>query len=117
VDGYRVNGELTLGENIADVSGLAVAFRAYQLSLDGEPAPVIDGLTGEQRFFVGFTHVWRAKTRPEETIRRVTIDPHSPPEYRVFGTLVNIDAFFEAFEWRPATECGATRPIACGSGE
>jgi putative endopeptidase len=101
VEGYHLNGELTLGENIADVSGLAVAFRAYQLSLGAEPAPVIDGLTGEQRFFVGFTHVWRAKTRPEETIRRVTIDPHSPPEYRVFGTLVNTDAFFDAFDVQP----------------
>ncbi len=101
VAGHRLNGELTLGENIADVSGLAVAYRAYQLSLHGEPAPVIDGLTGEQRFFVGFTHVWRAKTRPEETIRRITIDPHSPPEYRVFGTLVNTDAFFDAFEVHP----------------
>ena len=101
VEGYHLNGELTLGENIADVSGLAVAFRAYQLSLGAEPAPVIDGLSGEQRFFVGFTHVWRAKTRPEETIRRVTIDPHSPPEYRVFGTLVNTDAFFDAFDVQP----------------
>ncbi len=101
VDGYPVNGELTLGENIADVSGLAVAYRAYQLSLDGKPADVIDGLSGEQRFFVGFTHVWRAKTRPEETIRRITIDPHSPPEFRVFGTLVNTDAFFEAFGVAP----------------
>ena len=111
VAGHTLNGELTLGENIADVSGLAVAFRAYQLSLGGEPAPVIDGLTGEQRFFVGFTHVWRAKTRPEETIRRVTIDPHSPPEFRVFGTLVNTDAFFDAFDvkagdgmWRDPAE-------------
>ncbi|MBK6762662.1 MAG: M13 family peptidase [Micrococcales bacterium] len=98
VDGHTLNGELTLGENIADVSGLAVAYRAYQLSLGGRPAPVVDGLTGQQRFFVGFTHVWRAKTRPEETVRRITIDPHSPPEYRVFGTLVNTDAFFDAFD-------------------
>jgi predicted metalloendopeptidase len=101
VEGHHVNGELTLGENIADVSGLAVAYRAYQLSLDGQSAPVMDGLTGEQRFFVGFTHVWRAKTRPEETLRRITIDPHSPPEFRVFGTLLNTDAFFEAFEVQP----------------
>ncbi|MEZ5119692.1 MAG: M13-type metalloendopeptidase [Candidatus Nanopelagicales bacterium] len=101
VAGHTLNGELTLGENIADVSGLAVAYRAYQLSLGGEPAPVIDGLTGEQRFFVGFTHVWRAKTRPEETVRRITIDPHSPPEFRVFGTLLNTDAFFEAFDVQP----------------
>ncbi len=101
VAGHTLNGELTLGENIADVSGLAVAYRAYLLSLDGEPAPLIDGLTGEQRFFVGFTHVWRAKTRPEETVRRITIDPHSPPEFRVFGTLLNTDAFFEAFDVQP----------------
>jgi predicted metalloendopeptidase len=101
VPGHLLNGELTLGENIADVSGLAVAYRAYRLSLNGEEPPVIDGLTGDQRFFVGFTHVWRAKTRPEETVRRVTIDPHSPPEFRVFGTLVNTDAFFEAFDVGP----------------
>jgi predicted metalloendopeptidase len=101
VDGHRLNGELTLGENIADVSGLAVAYRAYLLSLEGVEPPVIDGLTGQQRFFVGFAHVWRAKTRAEETVRRITIDPHSPPEYRVFGTLVNTDAFFEAFEVKP----------------
>jgi predicted metalloendopeptidase len=61
----------------------------------------MDGLTGEQRFFVGFAQVWRAKTRPEETVRRITIDPHSPPQFRVFGTLVNTDAFFEAFEVAP----------------
>jgi len=101
VDGHHLNGELTLGENIADVSGLAVAYRAYQLSLGGKPAPVVDGLTGAQRFFVGFTHVWRAKTRAEETVRRITIDPHSPPEFRVFGTLVNTDAFFDAFDVQP----------------
>jgi putative endopeptidase len=101
VEGHHLNGELTLGENIADVSGLAVAFRAYKLSLAGQPSPLIDGLTGEQRFFVGFGQVWRAKTRPEETIRRVTIDPHSPPQYRVFGTLVNTDAFHDAFNVRP----------------
>ena len=92
---------MTLGENIADVSGLAVAFRAYLLSLDGQEPPVIDGLSGAQRFFFGFAQVWRAKTRAEETVRRITIDPHSPPEYRVFGTLVNTDAFFEAFEVQP----------------
>ena len=84
------------------MSGLAVAYRAYLLSLDGRPAPVIDGLTGQQRFFVGFTHVWRAKTRPEET------DPpdHDRPAFAArvtgcSGTLVNTDAFFEAFDVKP----------------
>ena len=98
VEGHQVNGELTLGENIADVSGLAVAYRAYLRSLDGAPAPVIDGLTGPQRFFAGYAQVWRAKTRPEETIRRTAIDPHSPPEFRVLGVLVNSDEFIEAFD-------------------
>jgi len=101
VDGHALNGELTLGENIADVSGLAVAYRAYLRSLGGAQAPVIDGLTGPQRFFAGYAQVWRAKTRPEETIRRTAIDPHSPPEFRVLGVLVNSDEFAEAFDVQP----------------
>ncbi len=101
VAGHRLNGELTLGENIADVSGLAVAYRAYLHSLRGLPAPVIDGLTGAQRFFAGYAQVWRAKTRPEETIRRVAVDPHSPPEFRVLGVLVNSDEFAAAFQVQP----------------
>mgnify|MGYP000872283373 FL=1 len=101
VAGHNLNGELTLGENIADVSGLAVALRAYRHSLQGSEAPVIDGLTGEQRFFSGWAQVWRAKTRDEETVRRVATDPHSPPEYRVLGVLVNSDDFVEAFDVQP----------------
>ncbi len=101
VEGHHINGELTLGENIADVSGLAVALRAYRRSLDGEHAPVIDGLTGEQRFFAGWAQVWRAKTREQEEIRRLATDPHSPPEYRVLGVLVNNDDFVSAFEVQP----------------
>ena len=101
VEGHPVNGELTLGENIADVSGVAVALRAYLRSLGGEEAPVIDGLTGPQRFFAGYAQVWRAKTRPEETVRRIATDPHSPPEFRVLGVLVNDDAFAEAFDVQP----------------
>ena len=66
VPGYPINGELTLGENIADNSGLAIAYKAYQLSLEGKPAPVIDGLTGDQRFFIGWAQVWRGKTRDNE---------------------------------------------------
>lgn len=97
VPGHPLNGELTLGENIADISGLAVALRAYRRSLGDEPAPVIGGLTGEQRLFGSFAQVWRTKTRDEETIRRVAIDPHSPPRYRVIGTLVNSDDFMAAF--------------------
>jgi putative endopeptidase len=101
VSGHHLNGELTLGENIADLSGLAVAYRAYTRSLGGDPAPVIDGFTGPQRFFAGWAQVWRAKTRPEEVVRRVTTDPHSPPEYRVTGVLVNNDDFMTAFEVQP----------------
>lgn len=98
VPGHPLNGELTLGENIADISGLAVALRAYRRSLGGEPAPVIGGMTGEQRLFASFAQVWRTKTRDEETIRRVAMDPHSPPRYRVIGTLVNSDDFVAAFD-------------------
>ncbi len=101
VEGHPVNGELTLGENIADVSGVAVAYRAYQRSLGGAEAPVLDGMTGPQRFFAGYAQVWRAKTRQEETVRRVATDPHSPPEFRVLGVLVNSDDFVAAFDVQP----------------
>lgn len=101
VDGHQINGELTLGENIADVSGVAVAYRAYLRSLGGAEAPIMDGLSGPQRFFAGYAQVWRAKTRPEETVRRVATDPHSPPEFRVLGVLVNNDDFVAAFDVQP----------------
>jgi predicted metalloendopeptidase len=101
VSGHPINGELTLGENIADLSGLAVALRAYRRSLAGGEAPVIDGLTGEQRFFAGWAQVWRAKTRREEMIRRIATDPHSPAEFRVTGVLVNNDDFVRAFDVQP----------------
>ena len=101
VSGHPINGELTLGENIADVSGVAVALRAYLHSLGGDEAPMIDGLSGPQRFFAGYAQVWRAKTRPEETVRRIATDPHSPPEFRVLGVLVNSDAFADAYHLQP----------------
>ena len=81
VPGYHVNGELTLGENIADNSGLAIAYKAYQLSLGGKPAPVIDGLTGDQRFFMGLAQVWRDKTRDDE------IDPGRSRPIRIRRTM------------------------------
>lgn len=98
VPGYPVNGELTLGENIADNSGLAIAYKAYHLSLNGKPAPVIDGLTGDQRFYMGFAQVWRNKTRDEEAISRIKTDPHSPPQFRVLGTLKNQPGFYSTFD-------------------
>ena len=95
--GYHVNGALTLGENIADNSGLAIAFKAYQLSLGGKRAPVIDGLTGEQRLYMGWTQVWRAKTRDAQTIVQIKTDPHSPAQYRANGSLANQPGFYSAF--------------------
>ncbi|MTW11806.1 M13 family peptidase [Pseudoduganella eburnea] len=97
VKGYKVNGELTLGENIADNSGLAIAYKAYKLSLGGKPAPVIDGFTGEQRFYQGWAQAWRAKSRDAALIRQVTTDPHSPEEFRANGSLRNQPGFYDAF--------------------
>lgn len=92
-----VNGELTLGENIGDLGGLAIGFKAYQLSLADGQSPVIDGLSGAQRFFFSWAECWRAKIRPEEAIRRLTIDPHSPSELRCNAVASNLDAFHAAF--------------------
>ena len=97
VKGYKVNGELTLGENIGDNSGLAVAYKAYKLSLKGKKAPVIDGFTGDQRFYMGWAQVWRTKFRDAALIARVKTDPHSPGPFRANGTLRNQPGFYEAF--------------------
>lgn len=96
--GKFLNGAFTLGENIGDLSGLAVAYKAYQLSLDGEEAPVIDGFTGDQRFFMGWGQVWRRLYRDENLEVRITSDPHSHSEARSNGTLRNIDTWYEAFD-------------------
>ncbi|MGX9789133.1 M13 family metallopeptidase [Mycobacterium sp. MMS18-G62] len=97
-DGHHVNGAFTVGENIGDLGGLSIALLAYRLSLKGEEAPMIDGLTGEQRVFFGWAQVWRTKSREAEAIRRLAIDPHSPPEFRCNGVIRNMDAFYDAFE-------------------
>jgi putative endopeptidase len=97
-DGHHVNGAFTVGENIGDLGGLSIALLAYRLSLKGKDAPVIDGLTGEQRVFFGWAQVWRTKSRDAEAIRRLAIDPHSPPEFRCNGVIRNMDAFYDAFE-------------------
>jgi len=99
--GYHVNGELTLGENIADNSGLAIAYKAYKISLKGKKAPVIDGLTGEQRLYMGFGQVWRSKMREPQQIVQVKTDPHSPDQFRANGTLRNQPGFYEAFGVKP----------------
>ncbi|MGZ8302262.1 MAG: M13-type metalloendopeptidase, partial [Telluria sp.] len=97
IPGYNVNGALTLGENIGDNSGVAIAYKAYKLSLGGKEAPVIDGLTGDQRFFMGFGQVWRSKMRDEAQIVQVKTDPHSPGQFRANGTMRNQPGFYEAF--------------------
>lgn len=95
---HHVNGAFTVGENIGDLGGLSIALLAYQLSLKGQEAPVIDGLTGVQRVYFGWAQVWRTKSRDAEAIRRLAVDPHSPPEFRCNGVIRNIDSFYEAFE-------------------
>ena len=95
---HHVNGAFTVGENIGDLGGLSIALLAYQLSLNGQPAPVVDGLTGVQRVFYGWAQVWRTKSREAEAIRRLAVDPHSPPEFRCNGVIRNVDAFYDAFD-------------------
>ncbi|WP_077034060.1 M13 family metallopeptidase [Pelomonas sp. KK5] len=97
IPGKHVNGRLTLGENIADLSGLQIAYKAYKRSLNGKPAPVLDGYTGEQRFFLGWSQAWRNKMREARQLQLLTIDPHSPSEFRANGGAVNHDGFHEAF--------------------
>lgn len=101
VPGYHINGELTLGENIGDNSGLSLTYKAYQRSLGGKPSPVLDGLTGEQRLYIGFAQKWRAKLRPEAAIAQIKSDPHSPGEFRAKGTVMNQPGFYEAFDIKP----------------
>jgi len=97
LEGKQVNGKLTLGENIGDLGGLTIAYKAYQMSLAGKKSSKIDGYTGEQRFFIGWSQIWRRKYRKEELERRLMTDSHSPSEYRVIGILANMPEFYEAF--------------------
>jgi putative endopeptidase len=97
VPGFPVNGELTLGENIGDNSGLAIAYKAYRLSLAGKTPPVIDGFTGEQRLYLGWVQVWRGKEREAEAIQRIKTDPHSPAAVRGTAPVVNQEGFYAAF--------------------
>jgi len=97
VPGHHVNGALTIGENIGDLGGLSIAYDAYLLSLGGEEAPVVDGLTGAQRFFLSWAQAWQIAIRDEEAIRLLSIDPHSPNEFRCNQIVRNIDEFYAAF--------------------
>ncbi|MDQ0801126.1 M13-type metalloendopeptidase [Arthrobacter sp. SLBN-112] len=109
--GHHVNGRLTLGENIGDLAGLTIAYKAYLISLDGKEPEVLDGLTGQQRFFASWAAGWRQVIRQEEAIRRLATDPHSPNEFRTNAIAKNLDSFHEAFDvteadgmWMPAAE-------------
>jgi putative endopeptidase len=96
--GEHINGELTLGENIADLSGLTVAQRAYRLSLGGRPAAVMNGFTGEQRFFLGWAQAWRGKIRDKQLREQLLSDPHSPNEFRANGVVSNLPEYYTAFD-------------------
>jgi putative endopeptidase len=109
--GQHVNGALTIGENIGDLGGLTIAHKAYMISLKGKEAPIIDGLTGPQRLFIGWAQVWRAKFRNPDLSRRLAIDPHSPAEFRCNGVVRNLTEFYDAFGvkegdklWLPAND-------------
>ena len=90
-----------MGENIADLGGVLLALDAYHASLKGQPAPVIDGLTGDQRFFMGFGQVWRDKAREDAERQQLVTNPHSPAHYRVVGPLRDVDAWYDAFGVKP----------------
>lgn len=101
IPGFKVNPQLTMGENIGDLGGLAMAYHAYKLSLGGEEAPVIDGFTGDQRFFMAWAQVWKRVVREEQLKNQIAADPHSPARYRVNGVVRNMDAWYEAFDVQP----------------
>jgi len=101
LEGLKINGRQTMGENIGDLSGLAVAYRAYHISLQGKEPPVIDGFTGDQRFFMGIAQVWRYKARDEALRNQLLTDAHSPGMYRAFVPLTNMDPWYKAFNVQP----------------
>lgn len=97
IEDLHVNGQLTKGENIGDLAGVAISYKAYIMSLNGNPSETIDGFTGEQRFFMGHAQAWRSKYREDRLRTQILSDPHSPAQYRVNGPLVNVEAFYKAF--------------------
>ena len=99
--GFFLQGGLTMGENIGDAAGVAVGLEAYHLSLNGQPSSVLDGVTGDQRFFYGWAQVWQTLYRDDAMRQQVTVGPHSPAEFRVIGPLRNVDAWYEAFDVQP----------------
>jgi putative endopeptidase len=101
LEGIFVNGEFTLGENIGDLGGISIALRAYQMSLDGQASPILDGFTGEQRVFLGFAQVWAGKYRDEALKSQINTDPHSPAQFRANGAVRNVPEFYKAFDVKP----------------
>jgi predicted metalloendopeptidase len=99
--GVPVNGSFTQGENIGDLAGVSIAYRAYLKSLGGKPAPVMDGYTGEQRLFIGFAQAFLSKSREERARQTVKTDTHAPEKFRVNGSLSNVDGFYQAFNVKP----------------
>lgn len=99
--GRAINGEQMLGENIGDLGGLAVAVRAYRLSLEGKASPVIDGFTGEQRLLLAWAQMWRAHLRADYLRQTLLLSQHAPPQYRAHGALVNLETFYRSFDVRP----------------
>ncbi|HTM30787.1 MAG TPA: M13 family metallopeptidase, partial [Vicinamibacterales bacterium] len=108
IDDLHIDGRLTLGENIGDLSGLAVALRAYHMSLGGATAPVIEDFTGDQRFFLGWAQVWRTRMRDDALRQQLLTNPHSPGQYRAFVPLTNMQAFYDAWDVKPGD--GMYRP-------
>ncbi len=104
IEGHHVQGQLTMGENIGDLAGVTLALEAYRFSLDGGEAPVLDGITGDQRVFYGWAQVWRSRYRDDAMRQMLATDPHSPPQYRVIGPVRNIDAWYDAFDVQPDDE-------------
>ncbi|WP_157543984.1 M13 family metallopeptidase [Mucilaginibacter paludis] len=101
IDTMHIKGALTLGENLADLGGMNIAYEAFKKTKQGQSNTTIDGFTPDQRFFLGFAQVWRESMRPEEQAQRLTTDPHSPGKYRVNGTVINLDAWYKAFNVQP----------------
>src|SRR5262249_2173778 len=101
IKGYKVNGALTIGENIGDLGGVTIAYKAYQIALMGQQPPVMDGFTGDQRFFIGFAQVWSSLMRDELRLVRLKTDPHSPSEFRLKGAIINVPQFYTAFDIKP----------------
>ncbi len=113
--GQKVNGALTIGENIGDLGGLSIALKAYRRSLKGKDAPVIDGMTGDQRFFIGYALAWRNKSRDAQLARQIATDPHSPAEFRCNGVVRNIPELPRRLQ-RPGRTAQASAGASGGQG-